>query len=45
VLEKLAAGGWDGDTVVEINTRRDKVNRRDSLQRSLDFARRHLAGR
>ena len=44
VLEKLAAGGWDGHTVVEINTRRDRGTRQDSLRRSLDFARKHLGG-
>jgi sugar phosphate isomerase/epimerase len=44
VLEKLAAGGWSGHVVAEINTRRDKPNREVDLQRSLDFARRHLAG-
>lgn len=43
VLEKLAAGGWDGHVVAEINTRRDKERRAVALQRTLGFARRHLA--
>lgn len=43
VLEKLAAGGWDGHVVAEINTRRDKTRRSVALQRTLTFARRHLA--
>ncbi|WP_336923836.1 sugar phosphate isomerase/epimerase family protein [Aquipuribacter sp. SD81] len=42
VLEKLAAGGWAGHVVAEINTRRDRDHRDVALQRTLDFARQHL---
>ena len=45
VLEALDARGFTGHVVVEINTRRDKPNREVALRRSLEFARRHLAGR
>jgi len=44
VLAALTADGFSGHVVVEINTRRDKPNRVQDLQRSLDFARVHLSG-
>ncbi|MBK6872157.1 MAG: sugar phosphate isomerase/epimerase [Kineosporiaceae bacterium] len=46
VLESLAARGWSGTVVVEVNTRRcrTRVEREADLAESLAFARRHLAG-
>ena len=45
VLESLAARGWSGTVVVEVNTRRcrTRVEREADLAESLAFARRHLA--
>ncbi len=44
-LRHLAASGFDGEVVVEINTRRcgSRAERVADLQESLDFAREHLA--
>lgn len=44
-LRHLAATGFDGEVVLEINTRRcaDKAERERDLRESLDFARQHLA--
>jgi len=43
VLESLAARGWDGTVVAEVNTRRAKTEqeRLELLRETLDFARRH----
>ena len=45
-LRHLAATGFTGDVVVEINTRRaaDRDERVEDLRESLAFARRHLTG-
>ena len=44
-LQHLAATGFDGEVVVEINTRRcsDRSEREADLRASLEFAREHLA--
>jgi len=44
LLEDLAAGGFSGDVVVEINTRRSRApgERERDLRESLEFTRRHL---
>ena len=44
-LQHLAATGFDGEVVLEINTRRcaDKAERERDLRESLEFARQHLA--
>lgn len=46
VLQHLAAVGWQGQVVVEINTRsaKGREGRERDLAESLAFARRHLAG-
>ncbi|WP_419672774.1 sugar phosphate isomerase/epimerase family protein [Agromyces seonyuensis] len=45
VLETLAARGWDGQIVAEINTRKAKseAERLDLLRETVEFARRHTA--
>jgi sugar phosphate isomerase/epimerase len=45
LLQGLAAGGFDGQVVVEISTRKaaDRAERETDLAESLEFARRHLA--
>lgn len=45
VLRSLAASGWSGSIVAEVNTRkaRDAGERRAMLQETLDFARAHTA--
>lgn len=48
VLRSLAASGFDGDVVAEINSRacgRDEARRLGWLRETLDFAREHLAQR
>ncbi len=44
-LAQLAATGWDGQIVAEVNTRRvrDEDERRELLRSTLEFARRHTA--
>lgn len=44
-LSHVAQGGFSGDVVVEINTRKcvDRAERERDLKESLDFAREHLA--
>jgi sugar phosphate isomerase/epimerase len=44
-LRHLARAGFDGEIVLEINTRKcaDRVERERDLRESLDFARQHLA--
>ena len=41
VLRMLAAQGWSGHVVAEVNTRRGR-SRTDALRRTLEFARTHL---
>lgn len=45
VLEELAAKGWDGQVVAEVNTRKAKTEeeRLDLLRETLEFARTHTA--
>jgi sugar phosphate isomerase/epimerase len=46
-LEHLAGSGFDGEIVVEINTRKatSKADRETDLRESLEFARRHFGAR